>query len=60
MITGETEGDDPFKPPAKVVMVVYGDKGKTEELPLMSDIDNPYQAGDTDDFEVSMVVAVIY
>ena len=37
-----------------VVMVIYGDKGKSEELPLVNEQPHPkYQPGQTDEFQVT-------
>ena len=51
-ITGEEEEDDAGNA-AEVVIVIYGEKGKSAQLPLVNDQEN-YKPGQTDRFQVRM------
>lgn len=43
----------PAPPTGQIVMVLYGDKGKTSEILLQSDKEGKFQVGQADDFDVS-------
>ena len=41
-------------PSGQVVIVVYGTKGKTDEIPLINEKDNNFGEGQTDEFDVRL------
>ena len=51
------EGEEKLGPPGpatgQLVLVIYGEGGKTEELLLQSDVEEKFLPGQVDDFEVS-------
>ena len=48
-----TGKDKHASPKSQVVIVLYGEEGKTEEIPLGDDPENDLQSGKTEEFEVS-------
>ena len=41
-------------PGSQVVIVLYGDKGRSDELPLGDDPKNCYKPGETEEYEVML------
>ena len=47
-------------PGAQVVMVIYGDKGKSEDIPLGDDVKKNFKPGETDTFNVSEKKSIVF
>ena len=46
-------------PGAQVVMVIYGDKGKSEELPIGEDPKNSLKPGETEEYDVCHIFTLM-
>ena len=59
--TGASSEEEEMLPPGtQVILVIYGESGKTEELTLDSDQQDKFLKGATDEFEVCGTVIHIY